>query len=159
MEIDAQSSAQNAEIVTQFTFYFGDWRRNYDGSRWDNGPWDDEVDAAVLLVDGMLCGLQRGTSGAWCGYVVVPSGHPWHGLEEEDIELPDGVHGGLTYAGKHGEAEWSVGFDCNHGGDLSPIMLKISPHHTGTYRTYNYAVSQVVRLVRQAQGEKEKISD
>lgn len=70
-----------------------------------------------------------------CGYVDVPSDHPWYGkdysnetniplsakagstnfLIEELIE----VHGGITYADLNLETNdgWCFGFDCAHAGD------------------------------------------
>lgn len=49
-----------------------------------------------------------------CGYVLVPEGHPWHGLHYRDI--PGEVHGGLTYSDTEGD-DWAIGFDCAHSCD------------------------------------------
>lgn len=54
----------------------------------------------------------------WCGYVVLPAGHPAHGRDELDLW----VHGGVTYAKDHepgqpSAGEWWIGFDCIHAGD------------------------------------------
>lgn len=55
-----------------------------------------------------------------CGYVRIPEGHPFHGIDNDE-GLVD-VHGGVTWAGelKHAEARlegfW-LGFDCAHLGD------------------------------------------
>lgn len=74
-----------------------------------------------------------------CGYIKVLPGHPWFGksyschADEHYEDKPHDctqfdadVHGGITFAehGKacptHGpEAEWWVGFDCAHSGDLN----------------------------------------
>ena len=51
--------------------------------------------------------------GAINGYVRIPKGHPWSGLDYDDVEPRPDVHGGLTY-GKDG---W-FGFDTLHAGDL-----------------------------------------
>lgn len=51
--------------------------------------------------------------GAVNGYVQIPEGHPWSGLDYDDIDVR--VHGGLTYA-DHG---W-IGFDTLHYGDYWP---------------------------------------
>lgn len=51
--------------------------------------------------------------GAVNGYVRVPEGHPWHGLDYDDIDVE--VHGGLTYS----DGEW-IGFDTLHGWDIWP---------------------------------------
>lgn len=85
-----------------------------------------------------------------CGYVGVPKGHPWFGIEYNqclegcpgepnqftpsitswfcDHEKPETVtevHGGLTYSSM-GDGEylpegyWWFGFDCAHAGDYVP---------------------------------------
>lgn len=63
---------------------------------------------------------------AWCGYVAVPPGHPWHGKGYDDIQNEVDVHGGLTYARAcsgavchvpaPGEPDdvWWIGFDLGH---------------------------------------------
>jgi hypothetical protein len=109
-----------------------------DKSTWGDGPWQDEPDR-VEWRDGELVGLIKrvSTHGAWCGYVGVPPGHPWHGRPMFDPSLSGiEVHGGVTYAAAcevsaegadpralichipaPGEPEelWWIGFDCNHG--------------------------------------------
>ncbi len=76
----------------------------------------------MTLVDG---GVHEGIEWATCkapvfdavnGYVRVPEGHPWHGLDyfHEDIDVA--VHGGLTY----GSVDGWIGFDCLHYGDRWP---------------------------------------
>lgn len=63
------------------------------------------------------------------GYVLIPSGHPFHGLPYDDIDV--WVHGGLTYGGSVTEqtvehylelvqediGTWMVGFDTAHYDD------------------------------------------
>jgi len=49
------------------------------------------------------------------GYVRVPEGHPWAGLDYVDIDVQ--VHGGLTYS-----ADGWIGFDAMHSGDYWPGM-------------------------------------
>ena len=51
--------------------------------------------------------------GAINGYVRIPDGHPWAGLDYDDIDVK--VHGGLTF----GDGEW-IGFDALHLGDYWP---------------------------------------
>ena len=92
------------------------------------------------------CQIVRNDSGAWCGYVAVPKGHPCFGLNYDTIEdsYPDlKIHGGLSYSeglfswkqldGDRSELNemiekrkqetdyWTIGFDCYHFGDLGPI--------------------------------------
>lgn len=57
----------------------------------------------------------RARLGAVNGYVHIPKGHPWDGLDYDDIDVD--VHGGLTYA-RNG---W-IGFDTLHSGDYWPGM-------------------------------------
>lgn len=97
--------------------------RTIDKSAWERGPWDDEPDKIQFADDstGFPCLIVRNRHGALCGYVGVPSGHPWHGKGYDDCLLhpvPEGggydetaypdVHGGLTFAGP-----------CGHGDDES----------------------------------------
>ncbi|MCA2275472.1 hypothetical protein JF780_05635 [Mycobacterium intracellulare] len=53
--------------------------------------------------------------GAANGYVKIPEGHHWHGLDYNEIDVQ--AHGGLTYGG--GESGW-IGFDTLHSGDIWP---------------------------------------
>ena len=65
------------------------------------------------------------------GYVLIPEGHPLHGLNYDEIDIS--VHGGLTFSGlitqetidydwsedlDSGDiGKWCVGFDTSHYGD------------------------------------------
>lgn len=70
-----------------------------DKTTWGDGPWVCEPDKRQWIdaVTEMSCLMVRGPSGAWCGYVGVPEGHPLHGKCYDDIDIE--VHGGLTFAG------------------------------------------------------------
>lgn len=50
-----------------------------------------------------------------CGYVGIPSDHPYYGLSIDDLPFID-VHGCVTYSESQGD-EWLIGFDCHHGLD------------------------------------------
>ena len=65
-------------------------------SDWPPGPWHDEPDRLDFEHAGLSCLALRNRFGAWCGYVAVPPGHPFHGTGYNDV--PAEVHGGLTYA-------------------------------------------------------------
>ncbi len=57
----------------------------YDRSHWqDSGPWVNEPDRVEWSRAGLPCLMLRNRSGAWCGYVAVPPGHPLHGLAYGD---------------------------------------------------------------------------
>lgn len=49
-----------------------------------------------------------------CGYVSVPTEHPWYGKDYNEVDLD--VHGGVTYAGMRDDLWW-FGYDCAHLGD------------------------------------------
>lgn len=110
-----------------------------DRSSWGSGPWGGEPDKVEWrdAATGLPCIVRRSpTSGAWCGYVGVPAGHPYYGKDYDSIEGLS-VHGGLTYAapcmeheGEHaichaplpGESDrvWWLGYDCGHQYDEVP---------------------------------------
>jgi hypothetical protein len=94
-------------------------RRFVSRGGWPSGPWDAEDDRYEWRTTAGLTGLVvRGPSGALCGYVGVPSGHPAHGRSSEssdsyerdetgalDFDRPKTnpvrdlrAHGGITYA-------------------------------------------------------------
>jgi hypothetical protein len=136
---------------------------------WGTGPWDTEpFDRAEWRDEktGLPCLAHRNRSGAWCGYVAVPPGHPAHGKEYGDVDAS--AHGGLTYAdkcsgaichvAKPGEPDdvWWLGFDCAHLGDMSPGMAALTRKHNlprmadnETYKTFEYVKSECARLAEQ----------
>jgi hypothetical protein len=96
------------------------------------GEWESEPDE-IQWTDaetGYQCWMKRSVMGSWNGYVCVPRGHPWHGLDYDTElagsttpeELTD-VHGGLTFAGGWlDEGDWWFGFDCAHSTDVTPAL-------------------------------------
>lgn len=146
--------------------------RTMDKSTWGTGPWRDEPDKAVWVdettdLDCMV--VRSGHSGALCGYVGVPGGHPDFGSDYDSV--PVEVHGGLTFADRcevsdrtpeHGichlaqpgrpEPVWWLGFDCSHAFDLSPARAAREgwpPLPTEIYRDLAYLVREVARLASQ----------
>ena len=113
-----------------------------DKSGWGEGPWQGEPDKINWTDAGtrLPCMIVRGPSGALCGYVAVPPGHPLHGLSYTDF--PDEgpyAHGGITFTDGCQESEdghgichvpepgepadvWWIGFDCAHGYDVMPAL-------------------------------------
>lgn len=107
------------------------------------GPWMEEPDKAQWIdtVTGLDCLIVRNHMGGLCGYAGVMPGHPWHEKQYDEVELPEGVHGGLTYADYCMEGAedgpgvchipepgrpanvWWLGFDCGHINDVMPGML------------------------------------
>lgn len=105
---------------------------------WAKGPWDDEPDLVEWrhpYFPGLPLLAVRNAVGAWCGYVGVPPGHPWHGKDRDACDAD--AHGGLTYSDKcsgdichvaaPGEPDdvWWLGFDCAHAGDVMPSVVAI----------------------------------
>lgn len=140
------------------------------------GPWDDEPDREESRWCGLPVLVKRGPSGAWCGYVGVPPGHPWHGKSYGDAlcghdgcyehHIDVDVHGGLTYAapcdGNEGEGichvphegepadVWWLGFDCAHAWDISPRSLKYGPPMADeVYRDLAYVTTEARKLAEQ----------
>ena len=136
---------------------------------WGPGPWTEEPDCLEFVHKGIPCLLQRGPSGAWCGYAAAPPGHPWHGRIAD--EVPAEVHGGPTYAAPckgvichvpaPGEPDnvWWIGFDCAHFMDLAPGLEALRPKdfpprvrgagYEDTYRTLEYVKAETEALAEQ----------
>lgn len=134
------------------------------------GPWHSEPDHEDFRSsEGLPCILHRSSLGAWCGYVGVSPGHPWHGRDYSAIDSPyPEVHGGLTYSErcrgplchvpKPSESDdvWWLGFDCNHSGDLSLWDVAEGRQAgraygwTESYRPIGYARAETLSLAAQA---------
>ena len=105
---------------------------------WGEGPWNQEDDHGVWVdpATDLDCMVNRGPSGALCGYVGVPPSHPAHGRHYNVVDTQVEVHGGLTYSDSCQEGGeichvpqpgrehdiWWFGFDCAHFMDFSPGM-------------------------------------
>lgn len=133
---------------------------------WPSGPWQDEPDRVEWEENGYPCLALRNPSwGVWCGYVAVPSGHPWHGKGCDDV--PAEVHGRLTYADScmedvrplrervcHAgpEGVWWLGFDCAHCWDVIPAF-GLGPawvSESMSYKPLPYVLDQIRSLREQA---------
>lgn len=137
-----------------------------DRSRWGSGPWDNESDK-IQFPDpktGLPCLIVRQEGGHLCGYVGVTEGHPAFGVNYNSVDGDISVHGGLTFSDKcqpdsehdgichvpgDGESDnvWWFGFDCIHGGDLSPSMRRFNGG--GVYRTVEYVKANCAELAEQ----------
>lgn len=72
-----------------------------DKTGWADGPWMDEPDKEQWTdpSTGLPCLLKRNArSGALCGYVGVPEGHPWYGVNYATIPVW-AADRELTYSG------------------------------------------------------------
>lgn len=93
------------------------------------GPWRDwkrELEESDLPPEEYqkILRIYEAIKGGWGnGYVALPKGHPWYGLDCYDI--PAQVHGGLTYGGEEEvmisqgiiETRYVIGFDTLHARD------------------------------------------
>lgn len=105
--------------------------------------------------------------GHWCGYVVVPEGHPAHDKGYDEVDDSIDVHGGLTFADRcqegpidqtvchlpaPGEPDhlWWLGFDCAHYGDLMPAARSyLDVGRYGVYRDLSFVQEECRRLAKQ----------
>lgn len=141
------------------------------------GPWTDEPDKAQWVDEatGLDCLIVRGPiTGALCGYVGVPPGHPFHGQSHHDGEpMADAisdlhVHGGINftsfcqegaedgYAVCHvpepgrPERVWWLGFDCGHAFDYSPWLRALSRRFSpDLYPPYNHEAAVLATGLRE----------
>lgn len=151
-----------------------------DKTSWGPGPWQDEPDK-IQWEDkstGLPCMIRRSpASGGLCGYVGIPSDHPYHGKSFSDLD-DISVHGGLTYSAfcqttetgapselgichitEEKDQTWWLGFDCGHCFDHSPKFsadLKdfISAEHLisdvgQVYRDMPYVTAETADLAKQ----------
>lgn len=53
-----------------------------------NRPWWTEDNKVDFEAEDFKCAMRRGPLGSWCGYVGVPSNHPWFGLSYNSLIKP-----------------------------------------------------------------------
>lgn len=109
-----------------------------------------------FIYNGYECELKRNLMLAWCGYVTVPSDHKDYNKDYDDINID--VHGGITYS-----SFGTFGFDCIHGGDLSPeinhpLVYRPSCNTFGTYKDYAFVVNEIKKMADEFK-KREAISD
>jgi hypothetical protein len=158
------SQHDTAAIVAEYR-----WQRVHPPG---HGPWAGEPDKLHWIdpctdLDCLVVRTPR--TGALCGYVGVPPGHPWHTEPAHLVDQVAQVHGGVSYAGlceaggEHRPAVshvavpgraadvWWLGFHCAHPGDYQPATD--IGHQTLTeeqYRSLVYVQEQVAQLATQA---------
>lgn len=134
------------------------------------GLWEQEPHVVKWEFAGLQCFARRGPVGSWCGYVSLPSTHPWHGISNtgctrspscvEDWcgHSPEiNVHGGLTFGSEADRVgapgTWVFGFDCVHPDDLTPWMGRDNALPSwmdgATYRTLGYVMDEVEGMAHQ----------
>ena len=72
------------------------------------------------IFDGVYKGvnyyIREGYEKRLCGYIKVEEGHPWYGVEYDEVEVE--CHGGPTWSDFiDGRTGWWLGFDTNHHED------------------------------------------
>lgn len=138
--------------------------------KWGPGPWQQEPDREEWrdTDTGLPCLIVRApTTGSLCGYVGVPPGHPWHGVDYSGADAS--VHGGLTYSDRcaghichvpaPGEPDdvWWLGFDTAHFMDYMParaammrdLDVGMPQYMRSAYRDMAYVRAEVARLASQ----------
>ena len=118
--------------------------------------WLSEPNWSDFTHLGYACAIRRTSSLNLCGYVCLPSSHPW--ADPDRCEREAKVHGGITWHGSEPPEYppalentpgviW-IGFDCSHYGDLSPADA--FPPREEVYRTWAYVKGEVEDLAEQA---------
>lgn len=91
------------------------------------------------------CFIRRNPIKAWCGYVLISKDYPI----DSDTIIDVDCHGGVTYH-NFDERGLTIGFDCAHAGDIIPNLdLFWSDHDGNVYRTKEFAVDEVNKMVQQ----------
>ena len=83
---------------------------------------------------GFRCIIIGQALGHRCGYVAIPKGHLWHGVDWTSVDYESDlyvkVHGGLTYSESSYYTDypvesdcWWIGFDCCHWNDAKDFEL------------------------------------
>lgn len=117
----------------------------------------DEVNFTAFMHRGLMCFIFRPQVelNMWhlCGYVVIPEDHPLYTLSMDSVDLLGrfNVHGGVSfcdnfYSSSSHIACRAIGFDCNHGLDLSSEDF-VFPY--AKYRDIQYVIEETKSLAEQ----------
>jgi hypothetical protein len=118
-------------------------------------PWETEPDFLEFIDEdtGYRCFIERRPElNHLCGYVELPKEHKLYGSFSEENFYNIEVHGGVTYTGKREfkqqnyTADYVVGFDCGHAGDLVP---GVKSFHEEVYRDIEYVTNECKNLAKQ----------
>ncbi len=139
----------------------------------DPGPWHHEPDKVQWIdqATNYACLAVRNPSGAWCGYVGVPEGHPFYRQDYDNVPdvIHNAAHGGLTFSDLcyeeaeeghgichipepgHPDNVWWLGFDCAHLGDFVPGMPRMPSEwrRQETYKDLAYVQATCEQLAAQ----------
>jgi hypothetical protein len=134
--------------------------------KWGDGPWILEPDFVVFRAKApphYRCAVWRHNwFGQLNGYVLLPSGHPAHGLQSGELEgLGCDGHRGLTFGAATPSGGWLVGFHTGHSFDYQPWLEARTPwlrrmysesvpaYLQHTYRDLAYVRGEVEQLAMQ----------
>jgi hypothetical protein len=118
-------------------------------------PWETEPDFLEFIDEdtGYRCFIQRHPElKHLCGYVELPKEHELYGSFSEENFYNIEVHGGVTYTGRREFeqpnyiADYVLGFDCGHAGDLVP---GIKSFYEEGYRDIEYVTNECKNLAKQ----------
>ena len=114
--------------------------------------------------EGLRCVVIMRRRGHRCGYVGIPKGHKFHGIDyfNESIEHFD-VHGGITYSEdgdgvypvENEDNLWWFGYDCDHLGDALDTSVMSEEERKryipgdGVVRSLDYCVEECKKLAEQ----------
>lgn len=113
-------------------------------------PWENEPNTLCWeWEERLMCRIARNSLGVLCGYVFVPQAHPLHRKGTDSWWCVE-VHGGVTFANLMcfpgtSMKRYAIGFDCNHLGDLVPLL----PYSQGKYRTFGMVKAETEKLAAQ----------
>jgi hypothetical protein len=97
---------------------------------WGEGEWVNEPDEEHFDHLGVKCRIVRVMKqemngsmfgGHFCGYIMVPEGHPWI-KKDSPFSIDADVHWGITYGEYDEHGKYWIGFDCAHLDDYIPSM-------------------------------------
>jgi hypothetical protein len=132
------------------------------------GAWNTEPNIVLFTEDetGYTCFIRRVMNGEaaynighLCGYVFLPSNHPYYDANKDFDDLRNiKVHGGVTYIDFLDDIElegiqpYAIGFDCGHGGDLMPGITRVMEfgfEERPIYRDIAYVKKECIELAKQ----------
>ena len=133
-----------------------------------NEKWKKESDDYSFYHLNYKCAAHRQrTLKHWLGFVVVPLGHLWFGVDKAELLLP--IHGGIAIADycpfspDPKQDEWWIGFECNQPFDIVPKEWEdekdISPDFfkNHVYRDLEFVIEELKKLAKFAKQAESRV--